>query len=56
MLAISGGSDNNLPAMQETWVQVRKIPGEGNGNPFLYSCLESSIDRGARQAVQFMEL
>ena len=22
-------------------------PGEGNGNPLQYSCLESSIDRGA---------
>ena len=24
-----------------------RSPGEGNGNPFLYFCLESSIDRGA---------
>ena len=24
--------------------------GEGNGNPFLYSCLENSMDRGAWQA------
>ena len=22
-------------------------PGEGNGNPFQYSCLENSMDRGA---------
>ena len=22
-------------------------PGEGNGNPLQYSCLENSIDRGA---------
>ena len=25
------------------------IPGEGNGNPFLYSCLENPMDRGAWQ-------
>ena len=24
-----------------------RSPGEGNGNPLQYSCLESSIDRGA---------
>ena len=23
------------------------FPGEGNGNPFQYSCLESPMDRGA---------
>ena len=26
-------------------------PGEGNGNPFQYSCLENSMDRGAWQTV-----
>ena len=25
----------------------RKFPGEGNGNPLQYSCLENSMDRGA---------
>ena len=25
-------------------------PGEGNGNPLQYSCLEDSTDRGAWQA------
>ena len=24
-----------------------RSPGEGNGKPFLYSCLENSMDRGA---------
>ena len=24
-----------------------RFPGGGNGNPFQYSCLENSIDRGA---------
>ena len=27
----------------------RRSPGEGNGNPFQYFCLEDSIDRGAWQ-------
>ena len=27
-----------------------KSPGEGNGNPFQYSCLENPMDRGAWQA------
>ena len=24
-----------------------RSPGEGNGNPFLYSCLSNSMNRGA---------
>ena len=28
-----------------------RYPGEGNGNPFQYSCLENSMDRGAWWAV-----
>ena len=27
-----------------------RSPGEGNGNPLQYSCLENPMDRGARQA------
>ena len=27
-----------------------RSPGEGNGNPLQYSCLENSVDRGAWQA------
>ena len=41
----------NLPAMQKTWVQSLGLipgsgtsPGEGNGNPFQYYCLENSMD------------
>ena len=40
----------NLPAMQETWVRSlgqEDSPGEGNGNPLQYSCLENSINREA---------
>ena len=27
-----------------------RFPGEGNGNPLQYSCLENPVDRGAWQA------
>ena len=27
-----------------------RSPGEGNGNPFQYSCLENPMDKGAWQA------
>ena len=40
----------NLIAMQVTKVQSlgwEDSPGEGNGNPLQYSCLENSMDRGA---------
>ena len=40
----------NLPAMQEIQVQSlgqQDSPGERNGNPLQYSCLENLTDRGA---------
>ena len=43
-------SVKNLPAMQETWVQLGRSPGEGNGNPLQYSCLGNPLNRGAWQA------
>ena len=33
-----------------------RSPGEGNGNPLQYSCLENPMDRGAWQAIQSMGL
>ena len=45
-------SGKNLPAMQETQKTASLIPGwgrspgEGNGNPLLYSCLENFMDKG----------
>ena len=42
--------------MQEPWIrslgwedplEKGRSPGEGNGNPLPYSCLENSMDRGA---------
>ena len=31
--------------------ELGRSPGEGNGSPFQYSCLENSMDRGAWQAI-----
>ena len=28
-----------------------RSPGEGNGNPFQYSCLDNPVDRAAWQAI-----
>ena len=42
-----------LPPMWETWVRSlgqEDLPGEGNGNPVQYSCLENPMNRGAWQA------
>ena len=42
-----------LPAMWETWVRSlgwKDSPGEGNGNPLQYSCLENTVGGGAWQA------
>ena len=45
----SGGSVvKNLPANAgdvDSIPGLRRSPGEGNGNPFQYSCLENSTDR-----------
>ena len=47
----------NPPAMQETWVRplgwedpLEKGMAKGHGNPFQYSCLENTMERGAWQA------
>ena len=42
----------NLPTMKEKQAQSldqEDSPGEGNGYPPPYSCLENSMDRGAWQ-------
>ena len=45
----------NPPAIQETWPCFipgsGRSPGEGNGYPLQYSCLENSIDRAALQSI-----
>ena len=36
---------------QSLYLSFKKLlDGEGNGNPLQYSCLEKSMDRGARRA------
>ena len=32
-------------------LRLGRFPGERNGNPFQYSCLENSMDRGAWRAI-----
>ena len=32
--------------------KLGRSPGEENGNPLQYSCLENSMDRGAWQAIK----
>ena len=48
---LPGGSlVKNLPANTADAGLIpgsRRYPGEGNGNPLQYSCLENSMDRGA---------
>ena len=47
----AGGSDGKESVSNaerpgfDPW--VGETPGEGNGNPLQYSCLENSMDRGA---------
>ena len=40
----------NLPANAEDARDTDAILGLGNGNPLQYSCLETSMDKGAWQA------
>ena len=53
-MSFPGGSVvENLSANAEALSSVPgpgRSPGEGNGNPSHYSCLENPMDRGARQA------
>ena len=50
----SGSVVNNPPANARDMGLIpglERSPGEGNGNPLQYSCLENSMDRGAWQAL-----
>ena len=40
----------NPPAIQGSTPGPGRSPGEGNGDPLQYSCLEYPMDRGAWQA------
>ena len=50
----SGGSDGKESACNAGDPDLipgsGRYPGEGNGNPLHYSCLENSMDRGAWRA------
>ena len=54
-MGFPGGSDGkeaayNAGDLGSILVSARS-PGEGNGNPLQYSCLENSMDRGAWWAI-----
>ena len=50
-MGIPGGSDGKEFACNTGGLglmsRTGRSPGEGNGNPLQYSCLENSMDRGA---------
>ena len=49
-MGFSGGSDSKEPAYSADQGLIPgsgRPPGEGNGSPLQYSCLENPIDRGA---------
>ena len=49
-LFTGGSAEKNLPEMQGGAGSIPgwgRSPGEGNGNPFQYSCLRNPMDRGA---------
>ena len=51
-----GSMIKNLPANARNAGLIPRMgrsPGEGNGNPLQYSCLENSMDRGAWQAIVY---
>ena len=54
MLKLPRGSDDKESACNAgdlgSIPGLGRYPGEGNGNPLQYSCLENSIDAGAWQA------
>ena len=45
--ACSAGDTGSIPGLGRS-------PGEGNGSPLQYSCLDNSMDRGAWWATQSM--
>ena len=43
---VNAGDMGSIPGLGRS-------PGEGNGNPFQYSCLGNTMDRGARRATVY---
>ena len=54
-LGFPGGSDSEESACNAgnlgSIPGSERFPGEGNGNPLQYSCLENSMDSGAWQTI-----
>ena len=52
--AFPGGSDSKEHVCSagdlDSILGMARVPSEGNGNPFQYSCLENSMDRGLWQS------
>ena len=50
-MGFPGGSDSKESAYNSgdpvSIPELGRSPGEGNGNPLQYPCLENSMDRGA---------
>ena len=46
----SGGRESACSRGNRLIPGLGRSPGEGNGNPLQYSCLENSMDRGAWSA------
>ena len=57
MLGSPGGSDNKESACNAgdagSIPGLGGSPGEGNGNPLQYSCMENPVDRGAWWAATY---
>ena len=50
-MGFPGGSDGKVSACNGGSIPGSgRSPGEGNGNPLQYSCLENSMERGALEA------
>ena len=47
ILDFPGGSDSEASAYNGLIPGLGRSPGEGNGNPLQYSCLENPMDEGA---------
>ena len=55
MIPVGSAAENLPPNVGNAGLipGLGRSPGEGNGNPFQYSCLEHPMDRGAwRAAIQ----
>ena len=50
-IGFPGGSEDKVSACNTqdlgSILRLGRSPGEGNGNPLQYSCLENPMDRGA---------